>query len=155
MIRTQRHSHKHNSPSNMATDQRRTLGSFRQAVPIMVACALTWSIGTMTNFILPTGQDSRKIIYQRQTEVIDLPGPSRKVDSYRQVYFIDKSQLSMVDMYSATWIQPISTFLDMDVQRIKTVEDGCFQAIGPKLDKVRMTLDWLDFSVEHMSKVRW
>jgi hypothetical protein len=42
--------------------------------------------------------------------------------------------------------------LKLNITNIKTVEDGCFQAFRQDRDAVRMTLDWLDFSVEHMSK---
>ena len=43
--------------------------------------------------------------------------------------------------------------MKMDVSKIKTVEDGCFEAFRSDKTKVRMTYDWLDFCVEHLSKV--
>lgn len=142
----------------MTANQGKALLFFRQAMPLVVACALTWSIGSLTNFMLPRDDgphSSRRVpsIYERRTELANLPAPREKSDLYRQVHFIDKSQLSIMDMVSGSWIQPLSTFLEMNVQGIKSVDDGCLQAIKPNLDQVRMTLDWLDFSVEHMSEV--
>jgi hypothetical protein len=44
-------------------------------------------------------------------------------------------------------------FLQVNITNIKTVEDGCFQVFRQRRDaSVKMTLDWFDFSVEHLSK---
>lgn len=81
----------------------------------------------------------------------------RKTDvaAVRTVHFIGREQLDLNDFFSATWLQPLKTFLAMDVNGILIVEDGCFQAYrkdNAPIPTARMTLDWLDFSVEHMSK---
>lgn len=125
----------------------------RQVMSIMIACAVTWTFGSMTHFFAPISSD-----HARRADAIvdqDLPAenhaPSSK-DMYRQVHFLDQSQVDLNDQFSATWLQPLENFLKMNVDGIKTVEDGCFQAFRTNPRAVRMTLDWLDFSVEHMSK---
>lgn len=46
----------------------------------------------------------------------------------------------------------MSTFLKLDTNEIETVEMGVFRVWKENRDNMRMTLDWLDFSVEHLSK---
>ena len=69
-----------------------------------------------------------------------------------QVHFLKLGQLDLKDFFSATWIQPVSTFLALDTNTIENVEMGCFSVFRPNKSRLRMTLDWMDFSVEHMSK---
>eukprot|EP00544_Gedaniella_sp_CCMP2646_P005118 CAMPEP_0202493882 /NCGR_PEP_ID=MMETSP1361-20130828/10040_1 /ASSEMBLY_ACC=CAM_ASM_000849 /TAXON_ID=210615 /ORGANISM="Staurosira complex sp., Strain CCMP2646" /LENGTH=388 /DNA_ID=CAMNT_0049124243 /DNA_START=312 /DNA_END=1479 /DNA_ORIENTATION=+ len=66
--------------------------------------------------------------------------------------FIPSNNLGKLDYFSATWIQPMSTFLKLDTNRIINVEMGVFRVWRENLDRMRMTLDWMDFSVEHLSK---
>jgi len=101
----------------------------------------------MTNVFVP--MDPRR---QAQEVMDDLP-IHYTPETYRHVHFIENGQLDMDDYFSATWLQSLENFMKMDVNNIKTVEDGCFQAFRRNESAVRMTLDWLDFSVEHMSKV--
>ena len=70
----------------------------------------------------------------------------------RTMQFIPRNNLDKLDYFSATWIQPMSTFLKLDTERIINVEMGVFRVWHENLHRMRMTLDWLDFSVEHLSK---
>jgi hypothetical protein len=71
----------------------------------------------------------------------------------QKVNLLKFPHIDLQDMFAATWLQPLSKFMTMDVNEILTVEDGCFVALrGGKQKYVRMTVDWLDFSVEHLSK---
>jgi hypothetical protein len=46
----------------------------------------------------------------------------------------------------------VSRFMDINTDAIATVEDGCFQPFWQYISHVRMTRDWLEFAVEHMSQ---
>ena len=70
----------------------------------------------------------------------------------RTMQFIPSNNLLKIDYFSATWIQPMSTFLKLDTEEIINVEMGVFRVWKDNLSRMRMTLDWLDFSVEHLSK---
>lgn len=58
------------------------------------------------------------------------------------------------DLFSASWIMNLSLVMRVDINDVKTVEDGCF---GPfrQLNRwgfpVGQTRDWFDLSVEHLS----
>jgi len=67
----------------------------------------------------------------------------------RTIHFLDRHQLNDLDGYSASWLQTRSSFLAMDLDRIHSCEDASFVAYWPRL---RMTYDWLDCFVEHLSK---
>eukprot|EP01084_Bolivina_argentea_P072056 130871_1 len=75
---------------------------------------------------------------------------------YKQFNWLNYKDLVVPeDMFSATWLQRKDQFLKMKIQeQVHTVEDGCFAAVYKNglYKKVQMTFDWLDFSVEHMSK---
>lgn len=135
--------------ANETIQRRLNVGSRQQVFPIMIACAITWSIGSMMHsFFAPVSIDSS--YHTRRANTIG-GNPVPKI-TYRKVHFLGMDQVETEDMFSATWLQPVSSFLKMDVDNIKTVEDGCFQAFWANMSAVRMTVDWLDFSVEHMSK---
>jgi hypothetical protein len=74
------------------------------------------------------------------------------LNANRTMQFIPSNNLGKLDYFSATWIQPMSTFLKLDTNRIINVEMGVFRVWRENLDRMRMTLDWMDFSVEHLSK---
>jgi len=59
---------------------------------------------------------------------------------------------AMNDLFSASWIMNLKQFKAIDIDRIATVEDACFQPFRQNRNDVRMTRDWLEFCVEHMSK---
>jgi hypothetical protein len=68
--------------------------------------------------------------------------------------FLPPATLSQFDMYGAAWWQSIDRFMQDDYQRMWTLEDGTFRPIyaagNGSLD-VRMTVDWLELAVEHLS----
>ena len=74
------------------------------------------------------------------------------VDEQQRVHFLERNQLGKQDFFAGTWLQPLSTFLDLNTSKISHVEAGCTVVWETHRNQMRMTLDWLDFSVEHMSK---
>ena len=67
--------------------------------------------------------------------------------------FIDDT--STLDVYSAAWWQNIERFMGCNLNEIATLEDATFvpvQRAGRGVRDVAMTIDYMDFSVEHMSK---
>jgi len=56
------------------------------------------------------------------------------------------------DLFSASWLMNVRQFMGINVNRIATCEDGCFQPFRQCSNDVRMTRDWLECAVEHMSK---
>jgi hypothetical protein len=77
---------------------------------------------------------------------------------FRKVHFLEQQQLRMNDYFSPRRgdVDPTARqhkFLQVNITNIKTAEDGCFQVFRQHRDaSVKMTLDWFDFSVEHLSK---
>lgn len=76
--------------------------------------------------------------------------PSRQ--EHRRVYFVDSRRFEDIDLFSAAWLQPVDIFLKLNTSRIATCEGGSFAVFRQNRGRVRMTLDWFDFAVEHMSK---
>jgi len=68
------------------------------------------------------------------------------------VYFLNQTQVTHKDSFSASWLQSKQDFLDMDMKAVKICEDAAFKAWNTRKDKLRMTMDYLNFSVEHLSK---
>ena len=72
--------------------------------------------------------------------------------------FIDPSELSLRDGFSATWWQSVDRFLEflnpnpIHNQHMMFVEGASFAFYEFARDDVRMTRDWLQFAVEHTSK---
>lgn len=70
--------------------------------------------------------------------------------------FLKGDELTIKDMFSASWWERIDRFLDFDAENeINIVEDDSFKPIlkaGHGHADVRMTRDLLDFCVEHLSK---
>jgi hypothetical protein len=58
------------------------------------------------------------------------------------------------EAYSGSWWTSISSFLRYEVVEVvsPSQEGASFELFNANIDKVRMTKDWLDLSVEHMSK---
>lgn len=127
-----------------------------QVLPMMVACALTWSIGSMTNFLQVPVADERRtdsntnVPPERRRTEATISSP---IDHHQQVYFVERGQLDLMDHFSGSWLQPVENFLKMNLTYVNIVEDGCHQAYRQNKTAAQMTVDWLDFSVEHMSKV--
>jgi len=63
-----------------------------------------------------------------------------------------EDNLDLHDAFAATWWQSTERFLGQDFRSMDAVEDGCFSMFERSFEDVRMTRDWLDFSVEHLSK---
>jgi len=68
---------------------------------------------------------------------------------------VEKSE----EFFSAMWWQTLEDFMALNLDDLKAIEDSSFSAFatGASSDKqpwsrVRMTVDWLDLSVEHLSK---
>ena len=74
----------------------------------------------------------------------------------REVEYIPTDQLIERDIFSAAWWQHIPRFLELDVEKyVQNVESDAFKPVlraGRGFDDARLTRDWLDFSVEHLSK---
>jgi hypothetical protein len=71
----------------------------------------------------------------------------------RPVHFMRWGEVDQRDAFSASWLQKTDDFLSMRFDLIRICEDAAFKAFFQRHGKVRMTLDWLDFSIEHLSKV--
>ena len=74
----------------------------------------------------------------------------------REVEYIPTDTLNERDIFSAAWWQHIPRFLELDVEKyVQNVEADAFKPVlraGRGFDDARLTRDWLDFSVEHLSK---
>jgi hypothetical protein len=60
-----------------------------------------------------------------------------KVDQ-RQVHFLNNTQTSLVDRFSASWLQLRSTFMEMPFDLINTCEDASFYASTEKVSEAIM-----------------
>lgn len=70
-----------------------------------------------------------------------------------EVYFLNRTQLSKHDGFSATWLTTKEDFLTLPFDLMHSCEMTSFRAFDmSREEKMRMTLDWTQFSVEHMSK---
>ena len=74
----------------------------------------------------------------------------------RTVHWLDYEHKQIVedsgDYYSGSWLTPMSHFLSMNAKGMENLESAS-HTVWDKKEYVRMAVDWLDFSVEHMS--RW
>ncbi|CAB9503595.1 expressed unknown protein [Seminavis robusta] len=68
------------------------------------------------------------------------------------IHFMNISQVSMQDSFSASWFQRKQEFMDMPLDKIMICEDAAWEAWKSFPERLRMTVDVLDFSVEHLSK---
>ncbi|KAL7556325.1 hypothetical protein ACA910_011871 [Epithemia clementina (nom. ined.)] len=77
-----------------------------------------------------------------------------KITNKELVEFIPHQQFANeLDYFSATWWQSKDRFLQKFVpSRIQSVEGAVFSFVFRYKRQVRMTSDWLQFSVEHLSK---
>lgn len=76
----------------------------------------------------------------------------RNTDS-NKVHFLNETHLTILDSFSASWLQSKTDFLGMDLDSIRGCEDAAFKAWRTRMHKLRQPVDLLDFSVEHLS--RW
>ena len=72
----------------------------------------------------------------------------------RDVHWFNSSKipLKICGYFSGAWMMNLSTFLQTRTERMKSVEDAVHIVYKFHKPKVRMSEDWMDFSVEHMSK---
>jgi hypothetical protein len=81
--------------------------------------------------------------------------PPQKEQETHDVHFIHAKRFDDdKDLFSASWLQPLSTFLDFDTSgwlTLQTTSAASYALFKKHHNEVRMTLDWLDFSVEHLS----
>jgi len=73
------------------------------------------------------------------------------------ITFLQDEDLHEADRFSASWFQRVSTFMTMPLEEIHTCEDASFVATKwqpdqPRNQWLRMTSDYLDYSIEHLSK---
>lgn len=68
-----------------------------------------------------------------------------------QVNFIDSSHIQVNQAFAATWWQSLDSFRTMPVEKVEFCEDATRQALRGR--DYRLTVDWTDFGVEHLS--RW
>ena len=57
------------------------------------------------------------------------------------------------DYYSGSWLMPMNRFESLKAKGINVLEDASHLPFYENKENVRMPVDWLDFSTEHMS--RW
>ncbi|VEU35705.1 unnamed protein product [Pseudo-nitzschia multistriata] len=69
----------------------------------------------------------------------------------RTVYWMDHTAI-YDNYFSGTWIQPIERFQRLNVDIMSSLEDASHRVFFENKEDVRMTVDWLDFAVEHLSK---
>jgi len=75
-----------------------------------------------------------------------------KSDRSQSYLRLDEDISDITDSFSASWLMNVNRFMNINADAIATCEDGCFQPFLQYRGDVRMTRDWLEFSVEHMSK---
>ena len=57
------------------------------------------------------------------------------------------------DFYSGSWYAPIEEFKNLHrTHKIQTLEDATFTIYNQYSSKARMSVDWLHFAVEHVSR---
>ena len=70
---------------------------------------------------------------------------SDRDDAGHKVYFLNETQVSQKDSFSASWIMTKQDFLDMPLHPVQQCEDAAFKAWNWRRHKLRMTMDYLDF----------
>ena len=121
---------------------------------------------------VPSSPSSKVATDKQQQETASIPSFLSRKEELRQpttlftvshtpalslVDFMDMSELSQRknDVFSAAWWQTTERFLSAKLEMIKNVEGDCFIPInfaGAGMEDARKTRDYLDFSIEHLSK---
>jgi hypothetical protein len=108
---------------------------------------------TTTVSVTTDDEDPERLQTIRSNDILAELSSNMPPQTRRKVNLLKHPQLHPMKMFAATWLQPLSKFMTMDMSQFQTVEGGCFVALrGTRQKSVRMTVDWLDFSVEHLSK---
>lgn len=128
--------------------------SLRFGVFLVVAAALSFYHILVVNQL-----SSSSSTHTRLARLASLPSSSSLNEpSVSDSLFIPYDEVETFyhsDEYSACWMQSVERFLQANLTAIEILEDAAFVPIhlssnGAK--DIRMTRDYLDFSVEHMSK---
>ena len=90
-------------------------------------------------------------IHTKNTNTNNIPWNPQGVKN-PNVYYMNHTQVSLQDTFSASWFQRREEFLDMPLDRVMICEDAAWKAWEDRPEKLRMTLDYMDLSVEHLSK---
>ena len=80
---------------------------------------------------------------------------THNTNNQQQIQFIPNNQLRDRDYFSDSWLITKQRFLDLDLMLVGVVEDAALipaRFNGKPLKHAKMTVDWLDFCVEHLSK---
>ena len=71
---------------------------------------------------------------------------------YRNVSYLDIRDLrGHGDAYAGAWWMSVERFATFPTDHITNNEAAMFRAMEPNTD-IRMTRDWMEFAVEHLSK---
>jgi len=113
---------------------------------------------------------SKDLFPQSNDEVVETAAVSKPEDFWKPptkplpfstgangitVHYLDGDQLSNPDAFAAGWWQRREDFLTMNLTAIRICEDAAFRAFmdrDRRRHMLRMTVDWLNFGVEHLSK---
>lgn len=87
-----------------------------------------------------------------QQHISPPPPPSQQQEPRRVEWLSERDFDTSVDVFSATWYMSKELFLQTNLSNIENVEGACFGTFRERWHLLRMSLDWLDYSVEHMSK---
>jgi len=89
-------------------------------------------------------------------ELVEPKAQSQSPPSSNTNLFLGSKEIVGNEIFSASWWQRTERFMELDIDRyIRTVEDDSFAAVkkaGRGREDARMARDFLDFSIEHLSK---
>jgi hypothetical protein len=91
-----------------------------------------------------SSSSSTAINQQKQPQLLPLPEEPK-------VYFLNETQVTQHDSFSASWLQSKSDFFGMNMSHILICEDAAFKGWNNRRHKLRMTLDYMDVSIEKAS----
>ena len=127
---------------------------FRFFMPIMIALAITWSMGIILVTNNPKRRAESYVSIITREEESSIPKRRHLTTTTRKASLLFGQDVKCtLSIHSPPHgCSRVSKFLQVNVSNMNTVEEGCFEVFRTFPKAVRMTLDWLDFSVEHMSK---
>jgi len=151
-----------NTPSRRATLQLRKESSAiarRNGKVLTVVGSAARNSGVHVKSVISTESDwdhddddsfERSIIVSSSDAHNDNSGQGRGT-----VYWLNHNQFKdgKRDYYSGSWLLPMRYFESLDAKGMRILEDGSHHVFYENIKEVRMSVDWLDFAVEHMS--RW
>lgn len=149
--------------SSSRTKQVVALGVFLATLLGMTLQLLLLGNFQARQFLEPSSKDSSSLSVvlvedenvTSTTDRIVLPAGSTSPHHRKQEdVFFNLSQLDKrTDAYAAAWFQSKERFARNRVNKITYLEDAVWRAVDVNMGRdIRLTRDWLDFSVEHLSK---